>query len=47
MEHTCEVCFRPMAEHDEDEFWPGRCCHGCSCGVTRPDDTDDRGGEDE
>lgn len=33
-DHVCEVCFRPMSEH-EDDHWPPRCCHGCPCGETQ------------
>lgn len=38
-EHICEVCFQPFDEHEDDHYWPPRCCHGCPCGSgdSRPD----------
>ena len=39
-EHICEVCFRPMSEHEDSE-WPPRCCHGCPCGNTMPPEDED------
>lgn len=40
-EHICEVCFLPSWQHEDPAHWPPRCCEGCSCGATRPDEEDE------